>query len=266
MATRLALHTWTLLGTPLDDIVRVARVTGWDAVELSRFAFTPNHSTALPAPEVERRARAGDVPVACVGVEFGWMWADGEERRRLLDTFAERCRVTVALGCQLVMSPVDSGTGDVRRAAASVREVGDIAAGHGVRLAVEFNSQAAQFNSLAPLREVLSAAGHPACGLLLDTYHLGRSGATLEHVDDLAPGEIAYVQLSDVPRSGLRAGYVLDRLPPGQGTFPFREFFSLLRAKAYTGAMAYEAPNEQAWKRPPDEVAREALAATRALV
>ncbi len=84
--------------------------------------------------------------MACVGVAFGWMWAEGEERHRLLRVFAEQCARAAMLGCTTVMSPVDKGKGSVRQAAASVREVGDLAAAARVRLAVEFNSQADQLN------------------------------------------------------------------------------------------------------------------------
>ena len=164
------------------------------------------------------------------------------------------------------MSPVDKARGDATGAAASLREVGDIAAAHGVRLAVEFNSQAEQLSTLAPLREVLARAGHPACGLLLDTYHIQRSGGTLRELEAVAPEEIAYVQYSDVPRTGLRAGHVLDRLPPGRGSVPFREFFALVRTKGYAGYLSYEAPNPEAWARAPEDVAKEALAATRAVL
>ena len=266
MALRPALHTWTLLGTPFTDILRLAPTTGWEGLEIARAHVAPNHPTALPLAELERHVRASGLPLACVAVDAGWIWADGDDRRRLLETFDQRCRFAAALGGRTVMSPVDQAKGDVKRAQASVREVGDIAARHGVRLAVEFNSQAPQLNALAPMREVMSGAAHPACGLLLDTYHLGRSGATLKEMEDVAPTEIAYVQYSDVPRTGTRPGYALDRLPPGRGSFPFKEFFALLRAKGYDGYMAYEAPNEQAWTRPPEEVSREAVNATRAVL
>jgi len=36
--------------------------------------------------------------------------------------------------------------------------------------------------------------------------------------------------------------------------------------KGYTGYASYEAPNPAAWKRPAEDVAREALAATRAVL
>ena len=266
MAMRLALHTWTLLGTPFTDILRIAPATGWDGIEVSGRHIAPGHATALSASEIERLVKASGLPLACISVESGWIWADGGERRRLLDTFDARCRMAAALGGGTVMSPVDQGRGDVKQAQASVREVGDIAARHGVRLAVEFNSQAPQLNALAPMREVMTGAAHPACGLLLDTYHLGRSGATLAEIEDVAPAEIAYVQYSDVPRAGTRPGFALDRLPPGKGAFPFKEFFALMRAKGYDGFLSYEAPNEQAWTRPPEEVSREAVTATRAVL
>lgn len=263
---RLALHTWTLDTTPLESVLRVARSTGWDAVELRRLDFVRAAQAGRGPDHVRDAVRASGLGVACVGVEFGWMWADGPERARLLQVFAEQCAHARALGCTTVMSPVDKGRGDPARAATSVREVGDVAAAHGVRLAVEFNSQAEQLATLAPLREVLARAGHPACGLLLDTYHLGRSGGTLRELEDVAPEEIAYVQYSDVPRTGVRPGHVLDRLPPGHGTVPFAEFFALMRAKGYGGYLSYEAPNAEAWARPAEDVAKEAVAATRALL
>ena len=266
MTARLALHTWTLLSTPLADQLQIAADTGWDAVEISARAFTPNTPNGLSPAEIARLIAGTPLPVACCGVEHGWMWADGDERKRLLQSFDERCRFVTSLGARLLMSPVDAGEGDVARAAASVREVGDIAARHAVRLAIEFNSQAKQLNTLARMREVLGRAAHPTCGLLLDTYHLGRSGATIRDIDDVPPSEIAYVQYSDPPKTGLRPGYALDRLPPGQGSFPFKEFFALMAKKGYAGFMSYEAPNEEAWKRPPADVAREALAATRAVL
>jgi 4-hydroxyphenylpyruvate dioxygenase len=210
--------------------------------------------------------RASGLPVACGGVELGWVWATGDERARLLRVFAEQAARAKALGCDTIMSPVDRGRGDVGDAARSIREVGDIAREHGVRLAVEFNSQCEQLNALGPMREVMARAGHPRTGLLLDTYHLGRTGASPRDIEDVRPEEIAYVQYSDVPRTGLEPGKALDRLPPGQGSVPFKEFFGAFVRKGYAGYASYEAPNPAAWKRPAEDVAREALAATRAVL
>src|SRR2546422_804191 len=181
----LALHTWTLDTTPLAEVLRVARRVGWDGIELRRVDFSRAAEQGQSAADVLALVRTSGLPVACVGVELGWMYAEGAERRRLLQVFDEQCQRAAALGCVTVMSPVDKGHGDLRRAADRVREVGEVAAKHGVRLAVEFNSQAEQLNTLGRMREVMATAGHPRCGMLLDTYHLWRSGATVRDVEDV---------------------------------------------------------------------------------
>src|SRR5262249_46174148 len=145
---RLVLHTWTLDTTPLPEVLRIARAVGWDGIELRRLDFARAAAAGQPAAAVIDLVRKSGLPVACVGVEFGWMFAGGSERKRLLDAFAESCGWAAALGASRVMSPVDRGPGDLGRAAASVREVGDLAAARGVTLALEFNSQVEQFNTL----------------------------------------------------------------------------------------------------------------------
>lgn len=266
MLGELALHTWTLDTTPLAGVLRIARRTGWDAIELRRIDFARAAEKGQSAAEVLDLVRKSGLPVACVGVELGWMFAEGAGRQRLLQAFDESCRWAADLGCPMVMSPVDPGRGDFDRAVASIREVSDIAARHGVRLALEFNSQAEQFNTLDRARAVLTRAGHAHCGLLVDTYHLQRSGGNPRRLQDVTAEEIAYVQYSDVPRDGLKPGVATDRLPPGGGIVPFAEFFRIVREKGYRGYLSYEAPNPSAWARDPETVAREALLATRKLL
>ena len=263
---KLALLTWTLDTTPLAELLDIARSTGWDGVELRRLDFERAAAAGQSEGQVVELVRRSGLAVSAVGVGSGWMFALGPDRAQLLDLFTRSCVSAAALGCSVAMSPVDKDHGDPRQAAASIREVGDIAAQHGVRLALEFNSQAAQFNSLDSVREVLAVAAHPACGLLLDTYHLQRSGRGGRGFGEVAPEEIVYVQYSDVPRQGLQSGYTLDRLPPGAGAVAFAEVFALLAEKGYAGALSYEAPNPAAWARDPAQVAREALVATRALL
>jgi 2-keto-myo-inositol isomerase len=258
-----ALHTWSLDTTPLQEVLQIARRTGWDGVELRRLDFERAEAQGQSEADVVDLVRRGGLAVSAVGVTLGWMFTDGPERAQLLSNFERSCAAAAALDCSIAMSPVDRGTGEVGRAAASIREVGDIAARYNVKLALEFNSQAEQFNTLESVREVLARAGHPACGLLLDTYHLQRSGRFGRSFDDLQPEEIVYVQYSDVPRDGLRAGYATDRLPPGAGVIDFDEVCALISDKAYTGPLSYEGPNPAAWARDPGQVAQEALQASR---
>jgi sugar phosphate isomerase/epimerase len=262
----LALHTWTLDNTPLAKVLEIARTTGWNAVELRRLDFDRAEAGGQSEAQVIDLVRQSGLAVSAVGVVFGWMFAEGADREQLLATFERSCVAAAALGCPRVMSPVDRGRGDVKQAANSIAQVAEIAARHGVRVALEFNSQAEQFNSLESVREAIAMAAHPACGLLLDTYHLERSGRHGRAFEEVAPEEIVYVQFSDVPREGLQPGQALNRLPPGQGAVDFRGVFALLADKSYAGPLSYEAPNPAAWERDPAQVASEALSVTRELL
>src|SRR4051794_18437442 len=76
MRQRLALHTWTLETTPLADVLRIARETGWDAVELRRKDFERAFAAGWSTEQVLDLVRASGLPVAAVGVESGWLFAE----------------------------------------------------------------------------------------------------------------------------------------------------------------------------------------------
>jgi 4-hydroxyphenylpyruvate dioxygenase len=208
--------------------------------------------------------RRSGLTVSAVGARLGWMYAERTEREALDRLFADVCRRAAALGAAVVQSPVDFGAGDLATAAARVREMGDLAGRHGLRLALEPYVIARQFNRLDRACELLARAAHPCCGLDVDAYHLHRGGNGIEAVADLAPAEIAYVPFSDVPAGAGPARAPADlqaRLPPGQGVVPIARFFQILEAKGYRGPLSSEAPDPAAWVRDPEDVARKARAA-----
>jgi len=268
MQNRLALHTWTLDTTPLAEALRAAKSAGWDAVELRRIDFTRCFEKGMTNAQVLDLVRASRLKVACVGTEYGLIFAKGEERTRLLKVLDETCANAVALGCDLVMiAPGQNPPGTLQDAAANFRAGGEIAKKHGVRFALEFNSQHGVINGLEAGREVVELADHPNCGLLLDAYHLERSGGGGRGFESYPAERIFAFQFSDVPAGPPPAvRRPTDRLPPGQGKVRWREVFTLLKEKGYTGYLSYEAPNPDYWSRPPEEVARTAVEATRKLL
>jgi sugar phosphate isomerase/epimerase len=267
MFGRLALHTWTIDTTPLPTALEVARTVGYDAIELRRIDFTRCHQAGMDNAQVLDLIRQGGIAVGILGVEYGWLFATGEESRRIFAAFRLSCENAVALGCDMLMSAPGPHTGTVREAVANLRIAGDMAAEFGLRLALEFNSQHEVLNCLAVQREIVGAAGKTNCGLLLDAYHLARSGAGGRGFEDVPGDDIFVFQYSDLPPNpvaGVRRP--TDRLPPGKGTIPWREVLGLLAEKGYGGYLSYEAPNPDLWARPPHEVASEGLTLTRRLV
>ena len=148
-----------------------------------------------------------------------------------------------------------------------LRDAGDIAAKYGLRLAIEFNSQHEVLNSLPVLTELITGAGKPNCGYLVDAYHFTRSGAGGRGFESVPAEQIFCFQYSDLspnPVTGVKRP--TDRLPPGKGVVKWREMLGLLAEKKYTGYLSYEAPNPDQWARSPYDVAREGVELTRKLL
>jgi sugar phosphate isomerase/epimerase len=265
---RLALHTWTLDTTPLPEALTAAKAAGFDGVELRRIDFTRCFEQGMANAQVLDLIRAAEVSVCTLGCEYGWLFAKGRERERLFDVLEETCENAVALDCPQIMCAPGPTAGDKADAIENLKRGADICGKYGLTLAIEFNSQHAVINSIAALREILAGAGRPNAGMLLDAYHLERSGAGGRGFADVAPQEIAYFQFSDVPPGPIAEGVKrpTDRLPPGQGIVRWIEVLQLLAEKGYDGYLSYEAPNPAQWARPPVEVAREGADAMRALV
>jgi sugar phosphate isomerase/epimerase len=264
---RLALHMWTIDTTPLATALDAARVAGYDAVELRRIDFKRCFEAGMSNAQVLDLVAKSGIPVGVLGVEYGWLFATGEESRRIFAVFRESCANAVALGCGMLMSAPGPFVGTVPEAIANLKAAGDIAAEFGLRLAIEFNSQHPVLNNMGVQREIVSGAGKNNVGLLLDAYHLARSGAGGASFADVPPADIFCFQYSDLsPNPVTGVARPTDRLAPGKGTVRWREVLGLLAAKGYDGYLSYEAPNPELWARSPHQVAREGVELTRALL
>jgi 2-keto-myo-inositol isomerase len=268
MFGRLALHTWSIDTTPLARAIEAAKAGGFDAVELRRIDFVRCFQQGMTNEAALDLVRAAGMPVHMLGCEYGWLFGRASENERLFDVLEESCDNAVELDCPLVMVAPGENAGPMLDAVENLKRGADICGKYGLTLAVEFNSQHPVINGMAPLRNLIASAGRPNTGMLLDAYHLERAGLGGRSFEDVAPEEIAAFQYSDVPAAPVAEGVKrpIDRLPPGQGVVRWIEVFSLLHEKGFTGCLSYEAPNPDAWARPPAEICREAVEVTRALI
>ena len=204
---RLALHMWTIDTTPLATALDAARAAGYDAVELRRTDFKRCFDAGMSNAQVLDLIRKSGIRVGVLGVEYGWLFATGEESKRLFGVFRESCENAVALGCDMLMSAPGPVSGPIADAIKYLRHAGDIAADYGLRLAIEFNSQHDVLNRLEALHELLTGAARANCGYLIDAYHFARSGAPGRGFEDV-PGEqifcFQYSDLSPNPVTGVR--------------------------------------------------------------
>ena len=87
-------------------------------VELRRVDFVRN-------PNALELVKKSGLPVACVGVEPGWIFSSkGEEQERLFAVMRETCQNAVALGCPTLMSAIGPGTASLDEAIANIARAG----------------------------------------------------------------------------------------------------------------------------------------------
>ena len=265
---RLALHMWTIDTTPLATALDAAREAGFDAVELRRSDFKRCYDAGMSNEAALDLIRAARIPVAVLGVEYGWLFATGDESDRLFKVFRESCQNAVALGCDTLMSAPGPMNGPIPQAIDYLNRAGDIAGEFGLKLAIEFNSQHDVLNSLSVVTRLIEGANHPNCGYLVDAYHFTRSGSGGRGFESVPAEKIFCFQYSDVPPGRVSDGVKrpTDRLAPGKGVVDWKGMLGLLAEKNYTGYLSYEAPNPDFWARSPYDVAREGVELTRRLL
>lgn len=264
---RLALHTWTIDTTPLGQALQAIRRAGYDAAELRRTDFKRCYDAGMSNDDVLDMIKKSGVKISVLGVEYGWLFATGAESKRIFEDLHVSCRNAVALGCPQLMSAPGPYTGSLKDAVGHLRTAADIVGEYGLKLSIEFNSQHANLNSVETQRDLVTAAGKDNVGLLLDAYHLARSGRPGRGFEDVPGADIWHFQYSDLspnPVTGVKRP--TDRLMPGKGVIQWREIFQLLHEKNYTGLLSFEAPNPVQWDRSPVEVCREGVELTQGLL
>jgi sugar phosphate isomerase/epimerase len=107
----------------------------------------------------------------------------------------------------------------------------EMAAERGMGATIEL-CPALTINTLGAAVAAVRHVGRPDFNLLLDTMHLGRSGATAAEVAALDPALIGYVQLCDAPRKPTEPNYLreatFERMVPGEGDMPLRAYLEAL--------------------------------------
>jgi len=143
------------------------------------------------------------------------------------------------------ISPVSLG--GIDRAAADFRELGDLAASHGMRVGFEALAWGAHVNDYRDAWEIVRRANHPAIGVILDSFHALAPSFQVSAIASIPADKIFLVQLADAPKLGLD---VLSwsrhfRCFPGQGDLPVVKFMEAVQATGYTGAWSLEIFNDQ---------------------
>ena len=138
-------------------------------------------------------------------------------------------RAAEAVGAPIVnIALFGGGPASADELAEAIGAVSARAARRGLSIVLEFIPGTA-IADLHAARDIAAACGAPNCGILLDSWHLARSGGTVDDIRALAPGAIGAFQLSDriPPPPGAPYVPMTGRDLPGEGELPL---YDLTRA------------------------------------
>jgi 2-keto-myo-inositol isomerase len=266
---RLALNGATTMKADLLEDVRVASAAGFDCLEIWAAKLRKFLKTGTTAKLKARLAEAGLEPYSINSIEH-ITFKTGEAHARLLQECEELCRIASELGCPYVVVvpsplPNDAAWPDVIEESVRVlTELGRIAERRGVALAFEFLGQpGCSVQTLAEADEIVKRVARPGVGLVLDSFHFYAGGSELSSIDELDAERLFIFHINDAedhPREQLEDRH---RLLPGQGVLPLREIIGGLRRIGYDRVTSVEIFRPEYWERDPQELAREAHAATR---
>ena len=210
------------------------------------------------------KSRIESVGLDRVEVEFldDW-WADGPRRnasdrkRRGLLAAAEAFGAHhIKLGGGRAGDPIDRET--------LLRELGtlaDAAESHGTLLALEPGAGSA-LGDLPFAVSLLTELDHPSAGLMLDVWHLHRSGFSYSDLPQLVdPGLLVAVELDDgatEPSGSLFDDTFDNRMLCGTGAFDVPAFVSAIREIGFDGPWGVELMSDRLRRQPIERTLAEA--------
>ncbi|MDG2003244.1 MAG: sugar phosphate isomerase/epimerase [Novosphingobium sp.] len=120
--------------------------------------------------------------------------------------------------------------------------------------------------TIAAARFLAESCGEANCTILLDTWHMARSGGTIADIEDLPPGMIGAFQLSDRTEPQPGAPYVpmSGRELPGEGELPLGPIIAAALANNPVVTIELEVFSEELLALPPEEAASRAAIAVKA--
>lgn len=220
---------------PAEELVNAAAAAGFRGVGIDWFSLRDAERRGVSAESLAESAAA--LGLTWTDMSALGLGPDAARDERAAASMARRCAVLGVGVCGLVVSVAldDSVYDRIARSA-------DAFAASGVRLALEFVPYT-MVRTLEAARAVCDRVGRAQLGLLIDTLHLARSGGTAADIAQLAPDEIAAVQIADaaaIAPADLATESRESRRLPGEGSLDIAGVVAALSRCGWTGVVSTE--------------------------
>jgi len=249
----------TLMTTPTQRVLKIARATGYAGIEARGERLLADPAEVRATAEA---ARPNDV-LTVNGVALT-VRADGRVDRQRVDAdLGPRLRICADLGSPYLLAIPPRAPGlSTRKAIPGTRDALELARDRadamGIRIAFEFLGFGdCPINTPALAAETVD--GIDAIDLVLDSCHWHASGSL--PLDSYPVDRLVLVHLNDAPNKPPREIEDADRVLPGEGVIRLKDLVRDLAARGYAGPWSLETFNPGYWKEDPAAVARRGLIA-----
>ncbi len=249
----LAFHGATTMPCDLETDIAVTAKVGFRALEVWAAKVDRYLADHLLADLNALFMSHGILPLTINSIEF--IAFRGAEYGGIQTRCHELCRIAQAIGCPTVVV-VPSPTPDRNLRWAEVvaeyvrvlRDLGDIAAGYGVRLSFEFLGFGwCSVRTPRAAFEIVAATGRANVGMTLDAAHLFGGGGLVSEISQLDPARIFALHLDDLEDTPKEAITDATRVLPGLGIVPLDEICGRLQAIGYDGPCSIELFRPEYW-------------------
>ncbi len=261
------LNTSTIRPTPLLDKIRVAGAVGFQAVEPWNDEITEYLQQGGTLADLKTAIADAGLKVVSMIALHGWITAEGDEYRQVLDECRRRLEQAAALGSPYIVASPPREIVNLERASQRYAELLKLGRAFGVKPSVEFLGFVEGINSVAAAWAIAAGACDPEATIVPDVFHLLRGGRSVEDLLMIGGHRIAVFHINDLPASPLPSEQTdQDRVHIGEGIAKLPRVIALLRTIGYRGPLSLELFNKTLWTQDPAEVARKGLERMRALV
>lgn len=265
----LVLCSGTLLTGSFQELVEAARAGGYRAITLWPQDVSRAHAEGFSDADLRQILADNDLRVTDLDPLMNWteqaVPQPGESRVEMASE-GDFYRIAEALGARTINAVQGFGSElDLDRAAEDLAGVCERAAGHGLRVTVEFLPWSG-IPDVATAYDLVSRTGCANATVLVDTWHWYRGGGSLEDLRAIPGDRIGSTQFNDAPVQSwenLVDETMEARLNPGEGAIPLVEVVRVLDEIGCTAPIGVEVFNKRHASMAPAEVGRDTAEAMR---
>jgi len=250
----------TLKSTPTEAFIRIAKKTGFGAIELAQDkveSILARNSLKALANQIE----GNQLTVASIMGPENFNLLNQQEFSEICERSRKLAQAARELNCNLlepVPSPMRSGLSDDEAHSKTVESLTQLAeaCGDDINLGLEFlGMKECSVNNLKDALEIVKAVNRKNVGLVLDSFHIYLSGSQLNEMKEEDRSRIFIVHVNDSEPGDRSKLQDANRLYPGQGVIDLKGLATQLSKLEYDGFLSLELLRPSYWEEDPEKVA-----------